>query len=258
MQLTKGMKKEYQKLFETMRIKPSTDDVVKSLVDYIFKHKVKYLSVQRLTGVPWMMIATIHCLEGGLSFKNNLHNGQRWNRVTTIKPIGKGPFINWSESAIDAMTDLKVEMVKLLSSDFKWDVATIAYSFELHNGWGYRKYRGIYSPYLWSFSNHYSKGKYAYDGKYDPNLVSKQVGAMVIYKSLFEHQIKIRERETEELLAKLGKVEPITDHSKIINREPSPDAAKQYFLKTDKRYVAPPIKKLSKIDKMLKCFKSWF
>ena len=32
--------------------------------------------------------------------------------------------------------------------------------------------------YLWSKTNHYSKGKYVYDGVYDPNAVSSQVGAM--------------------------------------------------------------------------------
>jgi len=42
----------------------------------------------------------------------------------------------------------------------------------------------VKSPYLWSFSNHYLKGKYVADGKWDPNAVSQQAGAMVILRRL--------------------------------------------------------------------------
>ncbi len=40
------------------------------------------------------------------------------------------------------------------------------------------------SPYLWSFTNHYTKGKYVADGKFDPNAPSDQVGAMALLKQL--------------------------------------------------------------------------
>ena len=40
------------------------------------------------------------------------------------------------------------------------------------------------SPYLWSFSEHYQRGKYATDGRFDANLVSKQCGAAVLLKQL--------------------------------------------------------------------------
>ena len=57
------------------------------------------------------------------------------------------------------------------------------YLFEKFNGFGYVK-RGINTPYLWSYTNHYSKGKFAGDGKFDPNLVSKQPGTAAIMKAL--------------------------------------------------------------------------
>ena len=136
------------------------------------------------------------------------------------------------------MTDLKIKLVKLLSSSFKWDVQTIAYSFELHNGWGYRKYRGINSPYLWSFSNHYKKGKYAYDGKYDPGLVSKQKGAMVLLRALMDKEIKLLEREKEQLLEELEKV---------------PDEPSQPTVKKTE-----PLVQESKWGRVRKCVTGWF
>ena len=43
---------------------------------------------------------------------------------------------------------------------------------------------GINSPYLWSYFNHYTKGKFVADHKYDPNAVSKQCGTAVMLKAL--------------------------------------------------------------------------
>lgn len=42
------------------------------------------------------------------------------------------------------------------------------------------------SPYLWSYSNHYSKGKYVRDRVFDPEAVSDQCGAAVLLKALQE------------------------------------------------------------------------
>ena len=45
------------------------------------------------------------------------------------------------------------------------------YELERYNGFGYRDRRPqVLSPYLWSFSNHYSRGKYVADGRFsDPS-----------------------------------------------------------------------------------------
>jgi len=58
-------------------------------------------------------------------------------------------------------------------------------TLEDFNGRGYIKYHpDVLTPYLWSKTNHYVKGKYASDGKFDPELVDKQVGVAAIYKYL--------------------------------------------------------------------------
>ena len=64
-----------------------------------------------------------------------------------------------------------------------WSIQNCLVLFERYNGMGYKK-KGLPSPYLWSYTQFYKKGKYAFDGKYDANLVSKQPGVAAIMKSL--------------------------------------------------------------------------
>ena len=42
------------------------------------------------------------------------------------------------------------------------------------------------TPYLWSFSKLYEKGKYVADGRFDPEAVSKQCGAAVMIRALVD------------------------------------------------------------------------
>jgi len=47
----------------------------------------------------------------------------------------------------------------------------------------------INTPYLWSFSNHYSKGKFVADNKWSWSAVSAQCGAAVMLKVLVDDGI---------------------------------------------------------------------
>lgn len=66
-----------------------------------------------------------------------------------------------------------------------WSLARTLWRFEGYNGFGYYP-KGINSPYLWSFSNHYTKGKFVRDGVYDPAAVSKQCGAAAMLRALID------------------------------------------------------------------------
>lgn len=59
------------------------------------------------------------------------------------------------------------------------------YLLEAYNGFGYRS-QFVPTPYLWSFSNLYSAGKFVADGKFDATAVSKQCGAAVMMRVLQE------------------------------------------------------------------------
>jgi hypothetical protein len=69
-----------------------------------------------------------------------------------------------------------------------WTPARMAYEWEKYNGFGYRRAGRPLSPYLWSGSMHYTKGKFVADHKYDPNAVSQQIGTMCLLKALKDLQ----------------------------------------------------------------------
>ena len=54
---------------------------------------------------------------------------------------------------------------------------------EAYNGFGYRR-SGRASPYLWSFSNLFTSGKFVADGRFDQKAKSQQCGAAVMLKLL--------------------------------------------------------------------------
>ena len=68
-------------------------------------------------------------------------------------------------------------------SETDWSGPHILYLLEKYNGFGYR-FKELRTPYLWSYSNLYSKGRYVADGVFDPNAVSKQCGAATMLKAL--------------------------------------------------------------------------
>lgn len=57
------------------------------------------------------------------------------------------------------------------------------YRLEGFNGFGYRS-RGVATPYLWSFSNHYDRGKFVADGHWSADARSHQCGSALLLKIL--------------------------------------------------------------------------
>lgn len=170
----------YADLWDTLEIRPNRRASVQVATTKILSNKARYDAVSTETGVPWYVIAIIHNLEASLNFSRHLHNGDpltaRTVQVPAGRPLGEPPF-TWEESAGDAIG------MKNLSRIKNWTVERLAHVFEGFNGWGYRG-RGVNTPYLWSFSTHYTKGKFIADRKYSDSAVSQQIGAMVLLKAL--------------------------------------------------------------------------
>ena len=68
-----------------------------------------------------------------------------------------------------------------------WTLAGSLFRLEAFNGFGSRA-KGIHTPYLWSFSNHYTKGKFVADGVFDANAVSQQCGAALLLRRMVDQQ----------------------------------------------------------------------
>lgn len=179
-------KSNYEKLFSSCIIKEAKYSEIDKIVAKMILNKTRYQSVGDPLNIPWYFIAIVHCMEGNLRFDTHLHNGDPLSGRTVQVPAGRpktgNPPFTWEESAKDAL------LIDKLNLWTDWSIAGILYRLELFNGLGYYK-QGINSPYLWSYSNHYTKGKYVQDGRYDPNAISKQCGAAVFLRRMSEQQL---------------------------------------------------------------------
>ena len=171
------------------KIKPEKMAEVEAAAKRISQNKPRYeaVSLTLASGMPWWFVAIVHFMEGGGKFTKHLHNGDPLTARTVNVPkgrpvLGKAPF-SWEESAIDAINYMENRNKFWNASKGKWDLENILLKFEAYNGMGYRT-KGINSPYLYSYTQFYTVGKYAADNKYDPKLVSKQPGVIPLMKAL--------------------------------------------------------------------------
>ena len=172
---------EYVLLFDTCVALPDKVAKVNWYANKLMENRSRYESVGNSLHIPWWFIGAIHGLESGFAFDRHLHNGDpltaRTRRVPAGRPTtGDAPFA-WEQSAHDALRYMKLDQWG------DWSIAGALFQWEAYNGFGYRKYK-INSPYLWSFSNHYDKGRYVRDHVFDTEAISNQCGAATLLRSL--------------------------------------------------------------------------
>jgi len=182
---TPTLRDEYQRLFDTCQIRLERLQEVESLIKNITQNRNRYHAVGDPLEIPWYFIGVIHCLEASLNFNKHLHNGDPLTARTVQIPIGRPkdgqPPFTWEESATDALQIKKLDQVT------DWSLPETLYRLEAYNGFGYRAFHSeVLSPYLWSFSNHYTKGKYVADGTFSLTAASKQCGTAVLLRRMAE------------------------------------------------------------------------
>jgi lysozyme family protein len=181
--MTAAQRRRYELLYESCLCRPRRKAQVDRLVKRITANRVRYQKVGKAVGIPWYVVGIIHSLEASGDFTRHLHNGDPLTARTVHVPAGrpktgKPPF-TWEQSAIDALRG------RGLGAWTDWTVPGTLYQLEAYNGFGYRdRHPNVPSPYLWSFSNHYTRGKYVADGRFSPTAVSQQVGAALLLKQL--------------------------------------------------------------------------
>lgn len=184
----------YTKLYNSAIVKPEKKAELQLIVNKITTGMPEYekVAAELANGIHWWFIGIVHFMEAG-GFKNpflyHLACGDPLTARTFHVPAGRpkanpgngteppsknNPY-TWHESALDALRFSGYDKIK------DWSIENSLVLFEKYNGVGYKK-RGVPSPYLWSYTNHYVSGKYVLDGKYDPNAVSKQPGVAAIMK----------------------------------------------------------------------------
>jgi lysozyme family protein len=205
-------KQGYANLWAKMIVRPERVVLAQSIAKRLNGNRRRYEVVASQIGCPWWFIAIVHELEAGGSFNAYLGNGQPLNRVTTLVPRGRGPFASFEEGALDA---LRVEGVDKITD---WSIPRALYMFESYNGFGYAQHN-VNSPYVWSFSNLYERGKFTVDHGYSASAVSEQCGAAVILREMIDlgyvsdTAVKIATKETgmsdlQNLLAQFRVIAP--------------------------------------------------
>jgi lysozyme family protein len=173
---------EYAAWFAAVKVRPEHQTSADWHLTLMRQSRVRYQTVGKRLGVPWYFIATIHGLEASFNFRAHYHNGdfplsRRTRQVPANRPPVWLPPSDWESSAADAL--------KLMGfvGQSDWSLPRTLHRLEAYNGFGYRR-AGRVTPYLWSFSGHYNRGKFVADGRFDPRARSQQCGAAVMLKLL--------------------------------------------------------------------------
>ncbi len=173
---------EYAAWFAAAQIRPEFRESTDWHLTMMRQSRSRYERLGKRLGIPWAFIAATHGLEASFNFRAHFHNGdfplsRRTRQVPANRPPTWLPPSDWESSASDALRLLG------FTGQSDWSLPRTLYRLEAYNGFGYRR-AGRASPYLWSFSSLYSRGKFVADGRFDPKARSKQCGAAVMLKLL--------------------------------------------------------------------------
>lgn len=177
-EISESLRAEYLKNWLESTINSSHRKSVERIVDKILEKKKIYEEACELSGYDFFFMVTAHYRECGNDLNRQLLNGQRWTQRTTLVPKGLGPFQSFQDSCKKAF-DLKPKMKN------PRNISELLHALERHNGWGYRR-RGIWSPYIWSYTTLYTTGYYTSDGNFSMKAVNRQSGCAAILKVLFD------------------------------------------------------------------------
>lgn len=180
----------YTGLFGECRILPNRFGETQARVARIVCNKDQYYFVELATRIPWWVVGILHSLESSCNLACHLHNGDPLSARTVHVPRGRpvanptsGHFpYSWRESTQDALNGRW--------EPCQWTLAGTLEFFERYNGMGYRE-KGILSPYLWSFTDKYTTGLFVFDGKFSPTIVSQNIGAAALLKTLIAQSVVV-------------------------------------------------------------------
>jgi lysozyme family protein len=184
-----SLRDEYSGLWQGMTIHDDKIWLIDRIASRLMGSKLRYETVAQVTGVPWFIIATLHEREASGDFQCHLHNGDPLGARTRHVPSGRppppeNPPFTWEQSACDALA------LDDLTEAGSWSLERACYEVELFNGFGYRRH-GINSPYLWSFSDKYSAGKFVADGEWSASAVDAQCGVMPLIKRMMAADVSV-------------------------------------------------------------------
>lgn len=152
--------------------------------------KARFQAVEKRTGVPWFVTGIVLTREAGSppNFHAWLHNGDPMfdhdgvPRQTVNVPARRppDPAVSWEDGAVDAYS------IEGLLQKNDWSPAFAAWLLEKFNGWGYRLYHHVRSPYVWGATVAQQSGKYTSDRVWDATVLDTQIGGMALLAALMQ------------------------------------------------------------------------
>jgi lysozyme family protein len=202
---------EYLQLWNSMTINPSWKAKAVAIAEKIIANQSRYMAVVSASQIPWWFVAIVHSMECSLRFDQHLHNGDpltaRTVRIPPNLPASGFPPFTWEDSASDALEHDDIDSVT------DWSLPNILFLWHRYNGINNEyKQRGIPTPYLWSGTQHYKKGKYVEDGVFSDQAVSQQVGAATLLRTLIDLNAVILDQKAVQsnVLAAVGSASALT------------------------------------------------
>jgi len=169
---------EYRRDYARATVRPERVEAVDRLARQLASHEAQYRQVADPLGVPWWILGAIHQLE---------HSGRFTTAMDVTDPIDVPPGepipdaritdAEWNASATRELRRQSFDRWR------DWSLPGALYMLERFNGFGYRGH-DVATPYLWSYTTLYDRGKFVRAGVFDPNTVSAQAGAAAILKRL--------------------------------------------------------------------------
>lgn len=204
-----ALKSEYTQLLALMKVRPERVALVDHTARRLLTNLEHYLPVQEAIGVPAIFIATSFEREASSNF--TLNPAQGWPLTSRSKIIpNNGPFRDWHTAALEAYRLNGLD--KVGAGNWTWEL--ICFYGEMFNGFGYRDYHNMHTPYLWGWTNIQQPGKYVSDGKFDATHFDEQMGMIPVARRMVELMPELA-------IAPLPADRPADSHAAIVFPQPS-------------------------------------
>lgn len=181
----------YESEWKKCEIRPASLSLARTVRAKISAYKNRYKLVEERTKVPWYFVGALHYREADLNFRAWLHNGDpmfdhNGSPTRTVHvPRGRpaDPHVSWEGGAVDALSELGANGLD------SWPPSRLAWFGEKFNGFAYRIWHHIPSPYLWAGTSIQMPGKYTRDKHFDPSVMDEQLGIMAIFKLVLDEEL---------------------------------------------------------------------
>jgi lysozyme family protein len=177
----KALKPEYSQLLTAMVVRPECRDLVDRTAEKLLGFKRRYAEVAAQNCVPIIFMAPSFEREASSDFTRNPAQGWPLNSISKEIPHN-GPFPNWKSAALAAYHLNGLD--KVGAGNWTWEL--ICFYGELFNGFGYRDYHHMHTPYLWAGTNIQTIGKYTEDKGFDPTVMDAQLGTIPVARRMVE------------------------------------------------------------------------